>query len=234
MKELKWSEDRRETNRSGEGYQRDADNIIKTALELAVEQKLRIDVVIWDKQQHVMLEKGIEIREKPDEWQLHDKYVELLTFMIKRWRLNDESSSQFWSIATDQHSGLKFKMVQNQVQRDVISEIGLTEIEILDEKEAPNYSLQLVDVFAGLGAYSHNHWNSYDLWIQRNKQTLTELSPPQAHLRFPLLNHLHEQCKVNNFGVSILEPITGFRGKGLWTSDYRKPEHFINFWCYTP
>ncbi len=233
MAELKWSEDRRETHRSGEGHQRDAEYILNTALELAFEQKLRMDVVIWNKHDQASLEKGIKIREKPDEWQLHDKYVELLTFLIKHWRSDDDSSSHFWSIATDQHSGLRFNLMQNQVQRDVISEIGQTVVEILEEEKTPNYSLQLVDVFAGLGAYSHNHWRGYDLWLQRNKQTLSELSPPQAHLRFPLLNHLHERCKVNNFGVSILEPITGFRGKGLWTSDYRKLEHYVNFWCYT-
>ena len=235
MLELKWSEDGKETKRSEGERKLDTEFIFKAALEMALEQKLRIDVVIWDKQDRKLLVQQYDIPQMSDTNYLQFMYEVLVTDVIKRWRSSEDVSSHYWSIAPDQHSGLKFSSLQRQVQSDVIPENGgQTVVEILDEKCAPNYSLQLVDVFAGLGAFSHIHWNRYGTWLEQDEQIRSGFSATQALLRFPLLNLLEEQCSVNNFGVTILKPVPNFRGRGLWTREPSKPEHPINFWCYTP
>lgn len=235
MTELKWNEDRDKSKRSGKDHQRDAAYLIYAALNLAVEQRLRIDVVIWDKRDREVLEQRFDIREKPDEWHLQNMYRTLITFVIKHWRSSEDASLHHWSFATDQHNGLNIPMLQNHIQRNVIPKNGRTVVEILEEKEAPNYSLQLVDIFAGLGAFSHNHWESYQWWRQQQKPIrFTPSRPaPQSQLRFPLLDQFYLDCSSNNLGIILLEQKPNFRGRGLWTRNPFISDHKINFWCYT-
>lgn len=232
MAELKWSEPRTE-KRGGKEHQRDTAYLMNAALYLAVEQKLRIDVVIWDKRDRESLEQQFDIREKPDEWHLQNMYRTLITFVINRWRSIEDASLHHWSFAIDQHEGLNFRMLQNHILRNVVPKNGRVAVDISNEKESPNYSLQLVDIFAGLGAYSHNHWSNYDLWIQQNKPNRSRIPAPQAHLRFPLLDFLHERCASNQLGVSLLEQKSGFGGRGFWTPYPSRTTHTVNFWCYT-
>ena len=231
MKELKWNEPRTE-KRGGKEHQRDTAYLMNTALYLAVEQKLRIDVVIWDKRDRESLEKQFGIREKPDEWHLQNMCRTLITFVINRWRSSEDASLHHWSFALDQHDGLNIRVLQNHIQSNVSPKNGRSVVEISEEK-VPNYSLQLVDISAGLGAFSHNHWQSYQLWLQQNRQIRSRLPAPQAHLRFPLLDFLHQRCERGQLGVSLLEQKPGFRGRGLWTRDPFMTAHTVNFWCYT-
>ncbi len=235
MAELKWSEDRKITGRKGEDYQRDADFILQAALKLAAEQKLRIDVIIWDKRDRESLAQQFNIRKMPNEWHLRNMYRTLITFVINRWRSNGNASLHYWSIAPDRHDGLDFRVLQNHIQSNVIPKNGRTVVEILEEKEAPNYSLQLVDIFAGLGAFSHNHWESYQWWRQQQKPIrFTPPRPaPQSQLRFPLLDQFYLDCSSNNLGIILLEQKPNFRGRGLWTRNPFISDHKINFWCYT-
>lgn len=233
MAELKWSEDRTKTGRKGKDHQQDAKFISQAALELAAEQKLRIDIVIWDKRDLLSPAKQSNIREETDVGHLQGMYRKLLTWVIKRWRSSGDINKHHWSISPDQHDGLKFRDLQNQIQSDVVPNKGGTVVQIAQEKDAPNYSLQLVDIFAGLGAYSHNHWESYQLWLKQNKPTRFRLPAPQAPLRFPLLDYLHQQCTSNKMGVSLLGQKPGFHGRGLWTRNHSQSDRTINFWPYT-
>ena len=226
MAELKWNEDKKKTGRTGAEHQRDVVSLLQAGFDLAVEKKIRINVIIWDKRDRILLPRQYNIHKKRDEWHLQNMCRTLVTFVFKQWLSSESSSAPYWSVAVDRHGGVNYRKVQEHIRKYQTHKIGISTVEICEECGAPNLSLQLADVIAGLAAYSHNHWESYMWWCQQNKpRKFTPSKPaPQIRLRFPMLNLFYQQCMSKNLGVTILEEKHNFRGMGLWT---RNPSYQI-------
>ena len=232
MAELKWNP-KINGRKEWQKHRRDADFLLRTALELVIEQKLRIDVVIWDKRDRAFLARRQNVLKKVDEWHLLKMSQALIAFVINRWRSGGAMSTPFWSISADRHDGLNFRLLQEKLLDFERQKIGQSEVEIRQEKNAPNYSLQLADVLAGMGAFSHNNWGDYDIWLKQNRSTKLTLPAPQWHTRFPILYDFFQDSINNRMGITLLTRKSGFRGRGLRTQHPGMHRHTINFWPYT-
>ena len=228
LSEIKWSEVRTAD------CLYDATSAIRVLVELAVEKKLRIDVVVWNKHDRAFLEQRYNIRSKRDEWHLRNMYRWLVSSVIARWRAIGGSHSPFWTFAIH-HQGIDFDVLERHIQTYALRQARDTHVDIRKGKSMLNYSIQLADLLAGMGAYSHLYWTDLATWWPQ-QQSLSEFrlpSVPQAQYRFPLLNRFYQQCQGNSLGVSLFRPKPGFNGRGFWTQNHRDPQHTINFWPYT-
>jgi len=96
--------------------------------------------------------------------------------------------------------------------------------------------VQLADLFAGLGAYSHTTFNKYINWeIEHGEQVNLKLTnnsttpqdmPSKNDLdRFKIIEYVYTESKRNRFQLSFR------KSKGFKTNN---PENPLNFWFYTP
>ena len=115
-------------------------------------------------------------------------------------------------------------------------EFGIQEIQPLRSIETP--LLQLADLFAGMGAFSHERFDLYQIWLHRKRSAEQPSLPLEFERddkkaefsrsereRFHVLSAFDEMCKAHKLGVSLKT------WQGLRTPDPRKP---INFWVYEP
>ena len=233
MAELKWNPKIR-GRKEWQKHRRDATYTLQTALELAVEKKLRIDVVVWDKRDRSFLAQRHNIQNKEDLWHLKNMYRTLIADVIHRWQSSEGLRTPFWSIAADKLDGMEFSLLQDNLLRFEKRKIGNSNLVIEQEKASPNYSLQLADLFAGMGAFSHNNWGDYEIWLEMNRPSRLSLHAPQWHIRFPILYNFIKDCSSNKMGITLLAKRGGFRGRGLCTQQPFISSHTINFWPYIP
>jgi hypothetical protein len=110
----------------------------------------------------------------------------------------------------------------------------IEEIAPADSLTAP--LVQLADLVAGISAYSHESYATYERWL-RDEQEKVQLTlftaPPDAgptlsrgdRERCPVLRALDTHCKTRKLGVSLAT------NRGLTTYP---PGAGVHFWLYTP
>jgi hypothetical protein len=199
--------------------------------------KLRIDVLIWDKED--IRHKNIIARD--DDTNLGIMYYQLLQNTLS-WRWDNKA---IWCWQPDEQSSMDWKTIgdclinkKHKALADLfgISQNGFTRLNIIKLSPIESHKevfVQVADYFAGLGVYSYGHFHKYQTWklsqggqasLFAKTEKLQKLSKSET-VRFPLLQTFSDQCKNKSFAISLDST------KGLQT---RKPSERINFWLYTP
>lgn len=226
VSEIKWSE------LNDYERQRDADSVPKAIVELAENRKLRIDVLIWNNLYRQSTALQHDATEGANERNLKNMYHSLIKFVLERWEQVEGKQPRHWTIAAHHPDSLNRVQMEQFIRKFDIPRLSGTSVDIKRAKTALNYSVQLADLLAGLGAYSHTYWQDYELWMRLGKPRNYRGPAENARNRFPVMDAFLEQCD-NKQNVSLLQQKQGWLGRGLWTTDHRNPENTINFWPYT-
>jgi hypothetical protein len=236
VRELKW-------NRLHSAKKRfAAQKILDHIFDAATSWELRVDVLLWDTsdRRHI-------VRKRDDIENLQRMYYHLLRNVLRArwpdgstWNLfPDENTSLNWSTVEDflDKASLKTEFVRDfmsvktfklRLRREFQIE------EITSSKSHLEPLIQVADLFAGLGAYSHERYETYKGWqtLTSPQQKLFQLHPqPVVKLssadreRCQLLAYFDSRCKLKKLGVSLSS------NKGLRTL---KPQNPVNFWLYVP
>ena len=224
--EIKWQSLRNNAR------QRDADSVLKTIIELADEEKLRVDVFIWNNLDRLTLVQNRSKDEGHAIWNLRIMYQKLFGSIINRWQAIDDLVEPFWTFAIDKHEELNQRRLERDVNRYEVPPGGNTQVNIREAKPTLNYSVQLADLFAGMGAYSHSNCEDYDIWMQQEMPQDFSFEASKWRNRFPVINAFTELCDEGQ-GVFLLERKPGWHGRGLWTMDPDNVQNTINFLPYT-
>ncbi len=224
VSEVKWS------GLNDHDRRREAEALLLTTVDLATARKLRIDVIIWNHLERQALAKRRNTDEGVAIWNLRNMYRTLFGFVLKRWRATEGTGPLHWTFGTHYPEGLNRNMLEQHTRR--FGALPGTRVDIRRAKSMLNYSVQLADLLAGMGAYSHDAAEDYRLWLQQGKPRSFRLGARNARDRFPVLDAFHGRC-TGNQGVLLLRNKPGWQGQGLWTRNPRHSGNSINFWPYT-
>ena len=223
-----------------------AEKIIRFAAEKAMHRKLRIDVLIWD-----IEDNRHKIRGRDDVKNLQRMYFHLFRNVLRLrwpdgaiWRLHpDEHTAMDWSTIED---FLAITSIRVEHTPPLLSgglfrsrlrvEFGIQEIQPRRSEDTP--LLQVADLFAGMGTFSHERFGLYQTWLHHERSAVQAPLPLEfegndkkarfsrsEQERFHVLSVFDDICKAHKLGVSLKT------WQGLRTPDPRKP---INFWVYEP
>ena len=209
---------------------RDAEALLLTIVDLAIARKLRIDVIVWNNLDRQALARKRNTDEEVDVWNLRNMYRTLFGFLLRRWHALEGAGPLHWTFGTHYPEGLNRELLERHTRR--FGALPGTRVEIRRAKSMLNYSVQLADLLAGLGAYSHETWPDYRIWLQQGKPHNFSLGARNSRHRFPVLSAFLERC-ADSQDVSLLQDKAGWQGKGLWTRNPRDAGNMINFWPYT-
>jgi hypothetical protein len=237
MSEFKWSD------LGGARERFAAKKLINESIKLSLEDKLRIDVLIWD-----IKDNRHDINRRDDNANLQIMYYHLFNSTLRiRW-----PSGSVWELFPDEQSiinweemgevllfaGKEFREArdlfsQNQFLYDLFQDYKIQRINELDSKDCS--LIQVADLFAGIGAYSHSCYDKYVKWKKENSNQISMeiLQDSEEELiisnrdkeRCEIIDYLNKICKSNSLSVS-LETNNGFISY--------KPSLPINFWLYEP
>ena len=224
VSEIKWSE------LNDYERQRDAESVLRAIVELAIARKLRIDVVIWNNLDREDLARARDTDEEVDVWNLRNMYRTLFGFLMRRWQALEGARPVHWTFGTHYPAGLNRDLLEQQTR--VSGASPGTRVDIQRAKSALNYSVQLADLLAGLGTYSHSNWEDYGIWLRQDKPRDLTLTARNARHRFPVMDAFINRCGPD-LGVSLLQNKPGWQGQGFWTSNPFDERHAINFLPYT-
>lgn len=234
MKEFKWKK------LGGAKERFAAIKLCKHAIGECRRGKLRIDVLIWD-----IEDRRHKVLKRDDIANLQRMYYHLFKNVFRArwpnqatWRLHpDEHTAMDWDtvgdclkhvsarlvVEQDLFSGEKFKI---RLQRD----FGIGEISPSTSRAHP--LLNVIDLFAGLAAFSYEKYDQFAKWERNHSHQKTlfhdangENDFHASHIseeRFKVLSCFNSDCKNNKLGVSLSEG-------GLRTPNPARP---INFWLY--
>lgn len=212
--------------------------LLDLAITEAVQNNLRVDVLVWDTQ-----DSRHNIQNRDDVANLGRMFFHLLRNVLdRRWPDNSR-----WAVYPDKRSDFDWEPLQRSVESkgtEVLYETDLFNpdgdsrlrrsfellgIESKDSKQFP--LIQVADLFAGLGPFSRERYRKFEKWRNRNEKgeslfgrTLLKLSNTDK-ARFPVLDHLDKSCKTRRLQVSLKS------NQGLATMNAGKP---INFWLWEP
>ncbi len=218
-----------------------AQKLCKFAVEACCGRELRVDVLVWDIQDH-----RHRIAKRDDIANLERMYYHLFRNVLRaRW-----PDSAFWKLYPDEHTALNWATVQDcldnksitvaverslftggQFQTRLRREFGIEKIQpVLSEKHP---LLQLADLFAGLAVFSRDKFDEYETWMRVKSPQASLFDEPDdssdstrsTKERFPVLKEFDKLCKQRRMGVSLKSK------RGLWTP---RPENPLNFWPYNP
>ena len=232
LKEFKWKKLKQARERFA------AEKIIELTLQLAHEEKLRVDTLIWDTQ-----DGRHNIQGRDDIANLQIMYFQLFK-NVMRYRWPADST---WHLYPDENSALDWKVMksfldktgftalprslgsesfQTRLQRD----FQVLRIQEVNSKHTP--LCQVADLFAGLGAYSYAGFEQYRHWLntQSGQQQMqffdNQLEPDLSNrdqARGAIIQCLHHGCKKHHWRVGLTS------SRGLKSYDPNQP---INFWLY--
>ncbi|MBC7265255.1 MAG: DUF3800 domain-containing protein [Chloroflexi bacterium] len=232
ISEFKWEKLRQARERFA------ALKMLDKTMELAIEGRLRADVLIWDTH-----DSRHQIPGRDDVANLQRMYYHLLKNVLQRrwpaesiWKLHpDENTAMDWMTVQDflDAAGLEFRIDSNLFEGGfrLRLERDFSVLQIVEVCSAKTPLSQLADLFAGLGAFSHSAYDRYESWLhsQSGQMSLFGHEPCKVsnreQERFTVIKHLDEQCKKHKLGVG-LRSSRGFRTYN--------PAHPINFWLYEP
>jgi len=225
-----------------------AEKLCQFAVEKAIAGQLRIDVLIWD-----IEDSRHKIPKRDDIANLQRMYFHLFRNVLRlRW-----PKGAVWRLHPDEHTAMDWNTVEDFLEMTSIrtdhtpslfnrglfhfrlkAEFGIQEIQPLRSIDTP--LLQLADLFAGMGAFSHEQFGLYQIWLHHKKRT----EHPSLFLeveendndkevkfsrskqeRFQVLSVFDKMCKAHKLGVSLKT------WQGLRTPNPHNP---LNFWLYEP
>lgn len=235
INEFKWNKLRQARERFA------AMKLIDKSVRLAANQQLRVDVLIWDTH-----DSRHQVQGRDDIANFQRMYYHLFkNVLLKRW-----PSQSIWNLLPDENFALDWITVHDYLDTAGIS-IEITnslfdekpfsirlsqDFQIIQIKEVSSTLepvCQVVDLFAGIGAYSHTAFSKYSHWLDsENGQLRLEIDIHEIlslsnseRERFKIMKYLDDKCKTRRFHVS-LKTANGFK-----TFDPKFP---INFWPYEP
>lgn len=222
-------------------YRQAATTLVDFVIKHAVQRRLRIDVLVWDRDDSRNAVMG-----RDPVANLGRMYYRVAADVFeKRWPDNS-----IWALYPDRQSALDWDEIGEILEktgrgtqppppfdRDPdIRDLGKTfDIHTVQESvSATSPFIQLADLFAGLAIFSRAEYATFRTWkrLDRGQPTLTEVvteTTPQfsrsQNARCPVLQHLKTRCADEKLGVSLESR------EYLWTP---LPSNPINFWPYTP
>jgi hypothetical protein len=203
--------------------------------------RLRIDVLIWD-----IEDSRHKILKRDDVANLQRMYYHLFKNVLRvRW-----PNQANWSLHPDEHTAMDWNTVKDclkhvSTSREVVKDLftggkfkirlkqdfGICQINPSSADEHP--LLNVIDLFAGLAAFSYEKYDLYERWERKQSpqqklfQEENEGKDVQVSRiskeRFKVLNLFNSNCKKNRLGVSFENK------RGLWTPN---PSNPMNFWLY--
>ncbi|GBD02195.1 hypothetical protein HRbin18_01931 [bacterium HR18] len=235
VREFKWQKLRQARERFA------AEKMCDLAVDAALRQQLRVDVLIWDIQ-----DSRHNIVSRDDIENLQRMYYHLFRNVLRlRWPNN-----AVWRLHPDEHTAMDWQTVQDCLQnaaerlereRSLFTggkfqlrlrrEFGMEEIRSVISSDQP--LLQLADLFAGMAVFSREYFDEYQKWLNQacGQPKLLEdhddalRASGSSKERFQVLQHFGVACKDKKLGVSLKSK------RGLWTPN---PENPLNFWMYEP
>jgi len=224
----------------GAKYRFAAIKLIDFVIRMCLEKQLRMDVLIWD-----IEDSRHNISKRDDQANLQIMYYHLFNCTLrKRWPSDstwelfpDEQSAIDWSTMGDVlfHSGRDFRVdrtlfSQDQFGYSLINDYKIRKITEQKSQECP--FVQIADLFAGIGAYSHGIFEKYQEWKRCYSPQLplglfkkhNEFSKTDRE-RCTVIDHLNVECKKHKLSIAF-ESTKGF--------DSHKPNLPVNFWLYDP
>lgn len=230
LKNLKWA--KLKNNKKHDCAQ----GIIEYIVQKAIEEKIRVDVLVWDTD-----DSRHKIMKRDDVQNLQRMYYHLMkNVFIERW-----PGINTWKVCPDQNCALDWEgMALFLEHKSLVTEIERSDkyprltIQlknrcVLDIKEgvsSKNILIQVADLFAGMARYSRANYATFEEWsVQRSSQsqlipTSISLSNADQH-RCSIINDFNSMCKFNKLGVSLRS------SRGFKTFN---PKNRINFWFYNP
>ena len=246
VKELKWKKVK------SAQYRFAALKIIDFIVKEAIQNHIRVDVIVWDTQ-----DSRHKLVSRDDHTNLQRMYFQLFKNVLhKRWSRNST-----WQLYPDQNSIINWKDLHHKLDQVIkykeieykesnlmdnrfsfdIEEInsimsnliyGLSVIEISETDSTTSPFVQVADLFVGMGVFSFQQHETFLSWelTHSNQMTLglfdkrdTFTSKEDEHCF--VLHHFEKLCKHHRLQVSI------HTGNGLITKNPSKP---INYWLYIP
>jgi len=235
VSEFKWNKLRQARERFA------AFKMIDKCIEFAIENKLRIDTLIWDTH-----DSRHQVPGRDDIANLQRMYYHLFKNVLhNRWAADitwilfpDENSALDWETVQDFLDSSGWVLHENVSLFDkdpfhtrLSKDFNIENINEISSEEKP--ICQVSDLFAGIGAFSHTAYDKYNRWLKSEsgqlplglfKQKKISLSNSEKE-RFTVIKYLDDKCKDCNFRVSLKT------AKGFKTFD---PKYPINFWLYEP
>lgn len=230
LRNFKWNKLSNYKKRDG------AKSVMEYILEKAVEEKLRVDVLVWD-----IKDSRHKIQKRDDVENLQRMYYHLFkNVLLERW-----PGITIWQVCPDQNSALnwedmalflEYKSLVAEIKKSDASPFLSVELKnrcilnIDEGKSSDNILIQAADLFAGMGRYSRESYNAFEGWLIQNTGQ-TQLMPSKISLsnkdknRCFIMNDFNTLCKSKRLGVSLKS------SKGFKTFN---PSNPINFWIYNP
>lgn len=220
-----------------------AKKLIDSVLGFAVSGDLRVDTLIWDTH-----DSRHDVVGRDDIQNLERMYFHLLRAVLTyrwpqgtKWRLfPDENSAIDWRTmheflemsgsATPSQETLPADGIRAMVSN---REYNIRRISEVPSSESPE--VQVCDLFAGLGVYSHLNYDTYGAWQVAQSSQLALPIPGQENPpgkftrsereRCEVVAHLDAKCKASKLQVALAST-RGFHS--------HNPAMPINFWPYVP
>ena len=232
ISEFKWEKLRQARERFA------ALKMVDKTIELAVQGKVRVDVLIWDTR-----DSRHQIPGRNDISNLQRMYYHLFKNVLQcRWPRGstwalypDENTALDWATVRDflDAAGTGFRIDDDlfeggfrlRLERD----FRVFQIAEVNSADAP--LCQVADLFAGLGPFSYMSYDKYEPWVraQNGELPLFDIIEYKAsnreRERFNVMKYLDEQCKKYKLQVGLTS------SRGFKTYHPKSP---INFWLYTP
>jgi hypothetical protein len=234
IEEIKWQKIQ------GAKYRFAALKLCEFAINSAINNILRIDVLIWD-----IEDSRHKIKKRDDIANLQRMYYHLFKYVLKEcWPDN-----LMWELRPDDHHGIDWQNLKNFLSKKEI-DIGIVNIDLFKDKTfkllirhafhisdiCPKDSksepfIQLADFFVGLVIFSREHYEKFKLWKNKKGPQLSLIEQEVDNIsiseneRFQILDSFNQMCKKNKLQIS-LDGSKGLRSKN--------PNKHINFWWYEP
>ena len=216
--ELKWQ------NVKGSRKRDEADYICETVVDIAAKRKLRVDTVIWDRDD---TRHGVMGRDDVQNL-LHMYRFLICDVLNKRW-----GTSPSWELYIDNRNDLDFRFLNNGIQQRTDRDTTINPI-----LSKNSVMVQVADMFAGIGAYSYRRFRDYSIWLEHVSNPLPmfeEFAPDEDcssstdKFRFPIMHRIYRRCGSHRMHLSLSTAKEGF-----WTRSPNEPNCTINFWFYIP
>lgn len=212
-----------------------AHDLCDLAIDSVCDEKMRIDVLIWD-----TWDSRHHVTGRDDTENLARMYYHCMKTVVNlRW-----PSGSRWEMRVDRRADIDWSVLRRSVNRGVRKakrtrqldvnrriEIEGDDIEVVEVRASTEPLVQLADLFAGLGAFSWNRAKPFWQWRSSQAGQLQlfaesaagELSNSEVH-KAATLSHLGALLGQQNLRMHWVN-------KGLKTKDPSIP---VNFWLYVP
>jgi len=181
FRNFKWNKLTSNNKRNG------AKHVIEYIVKSAIEEKLRVDVLIWDTR-----DSRHDITGRDDVKNLQRMYYHLFkNVLLGRW-----PGMNIWKVCPDQNSALDWEeLIQILENHSLVVEIVKSDsthflrvelknrcvLNIEEISSSDNILIQAADLFAGMGRYSRERYSTFEDWLIQNTGQ-TQLIPRTINL----------------------------------------------------